>query len=110
MYFHSHWRPLERMYGHTRRSGSRVSTPTWFMNSGPVYMKQHNRYYKYYLLVEDVKRLIDGNSDYAYFHLHDGRETAMSTRAHKTCLLQGMAKKTLLRDSYHDKPCHHQKS
>ena len=51
---------------------------SWLLTPGPIYIRKFNRS-KYDPLVEEATHL-EGNGDYAYEGLSDGRETTVSSR------------------------------
>lgn len=71
--------PHERMFNHPRRSQNGQSLPTWLHSSGPVLLKNHTNS-KYDPAVQRVQ-LLQGNPEYSYIRLPDGRETTVSNRS-----------------------------
>ncbi|KAJ2951947.1 hypothetical protein O0L34_g4202 [Tuta absoluta] len=71
--------PHERMFHHPRRSVNGQSLPTWLQSPGPVYMKRNVRVSKYDPAVAEVG-LLQGNPEYSFVRLPDGRETTVSNR------------------------------
>lgn len=71
--------PHERMFVHPRRTGNGSSAPSWLLEPGPIFLKQHVRGSKYDPVVEPVT-LLHGNAEYSHVRMPDGRETTVSSR------------------------------
>lgn len=76
--------PHELFFSFDRRSPLGTSVPSWLLQPGPVFLKQHVRRTKDDPLVQEVE-LIHTNPSYAHIRYKDGRESSVSIRDLAPC-------------------------